>query len=120
MEEKIIECYENMYQGMILKDKVILDTCLDDSFVLTHMTGMRQSKKEFIHCILDGNLNYYTVCHEHYDIQMNKDIAILIGQSVVEAAVFGGGKGSWHLQQKIILKKANHHWVMIDSHASTY
>ena len=36
--------YEKMYDGMIAKNEEILREVLDDSFVLVHMTGMRQPK----------------------------------------------------------------------------
>ena len=50
MDEKdhIIAAYKRMYDGMIAKDEKILRDVLDDSFVLVHMTGMRQPKEEFI------------------------------------------------------------------------
>ena len=50
MEDKelVKNAYKKMYEGMIKKDEKILDEVLDDSFVLVHMTGMRQSKDAFI------------------------------------------------------------------------
>ena len=42
--EAIRQAYIRMYDGMISKDEKILDEVLDDSFVLVHMTGMRQPK----------------------------------------------------------------------------
>ena len=45
MEDKelVKNAYKKMYEGMIAKDEKILDKVLDESFVLVHMTGMRQS-----------------------------------------------------------------------------
>lgn len=51
-EREIIENrYSQMYLGMIEKDRAVLSEVLDDSFVLVHMTGMRQSKAEYIRAI---------------------------------------------------------------------
>ena len=36
--------YQEMYRAMIAKDIPALSAVLDDSFVLVHMTGMRQPK----------------------------------------------------------------------------
>ena len=47
-EQLIRDAYIRMYEGMIAKDESILREVLDDSFVLVHMTGMRQPKEEFI------------------------------------------------------------------------
>ena len=63
-KEQIQICYEKMCSAMIQKDRKALETVLDDSFVLVHMTGMRQSKSEFIDAVLDSTLNYYSATHE--------------------------------------------------------
>lgn len=122
MDEKefIRSAYKKMYDGMIAKDEVILRAVLDDSFVLVHMTGMRQPKEEFIKAVLNGTLNYYSAEHENLPVEMNGDTAVLIGQSVVGAAVFGGGRSNWHLQQKCSMKKVNGKWKITRSVASTY
>ena len=86
-----------MYEGMIAKDEDILREVLDESFVLVHMTGMRQSKEKFIKAVLNGTLNYYSAEHENLSIEINGDTAVLIGQSYVAAAVFGGGRSNWYL-----------------------
>ena len=45
--EQVKQCYEKMCSAMIKKDREALEIVLDDSYVLFHMTGMRQSKSEF-------------------------------------------------------------------------
>ena len=93
MEEQLIQAaYIRMYEGMIAKDEEILKDVLDDSFVLVHMTGMRQPKEEFIKAVMNGTLNYYSAEHENMPVTINGDTAILTGQSYVAAAVFGGGR----------------------------
>ena len=119
-QQEIIRAYERMYEGMITKDAGILDEVLDDSFVLVHMTGMRQSKEEFIKAVLNGTLNYYSAKHEHLPVQINGDTAVLKGQSCVCAAVFGGGKSYWHLEQLCRMKKKEGRWVIAHSTAGTY
>ncbi len=112
--------YKAMYSAMIEKDRSGLEDILDDSFVLVHMTGMRQNKGEFIDAVLDGTLNYYSAVHENTPVHITGDTAIVTGQSYVQAAVFGGSKHSWHLQQKCSLKKSGGRWKITRSVASTY
>jgi ketosteroid isomerase-like protein len=119
-EQLIRDTYVRMYEGMIAKDESILRKVLGDSFVLVHMTGMRQPKDAFIKAVLNGTLNYYSAEHENMPLEINGDTAILTGQSYVAAAVFGGGKSNWHLQQKCSLKKTDGVWKIIRSVASTY
>lgn len=109
-----------MYQAMIQKDRAGLSAVLDDSFVLIHMTGMRQSKQAFIQAVMNGTLNYFSAAHENMPVALNGDTAMLTGQSVVSAAVFGGGRHTWHLQQKCSMKKTEDGWKITQSIASTY
>ena len=119
-EQLIRDVYIKMYEGMIAKDEAALREALDDSFVLVHMTGMHQSGEEFINAILDGTLNYYSAKHENMPVETNGDTAVLTGQSYVAAAVFGGGRSNWRLQQKCSLKKIDGLWKITRSVASTY
>lgn len=119
-ETKIKKCYRQMYQAMTEKDMDTLSEVLDDSFVLVHMTGMRQSKEAFLRAVGNGTLNYYSADHESIQVRQSGDQAALVGQSRVLAAVFGGGRHSWRLQQKIALTKQNDVWRMTLAEASTY
>lgn len=118
--ESVTEVYQKMYRAMVEKDTVGLNEALDDSFALVHMTGMRQSKKVFIQAVMDGMLNYYAAIHENISVEIAGDTALLIGQSVVIAAVFGGGRSRWRFQQKCKLKKTGGIWKITESVASTY
>ena len=119
-EQIIRDAYIRMYEGMIKKDESILREVLDDGFVLVHMTGMRQPKQAFIKAVLNGTLNYFSAEHENMPVEISGDTAVLTGQSYVAAAVFGGGRHNWHLQQKCSLKKTDGVWKITRSVASTY
>ena len=118
--EAIRQAYMRMYDGMISKDEKVLNDVLDDSFVLVHMTGMRQPKQAFIKAVLNGTPNYFSAEHENMPAEISGDTAVLTGQSYVAAAVFGGGRHNWHLQQKCSLKKTDGVWKITRSVASTY
>ena len=120
--EKLLiqEAYIRMYEGMIAKDETILREVLDDSFILIHMTGMRQPKEAFIKAVLNGTLNYFSAEHENMPVEISGYTAVLTGQSYVAAAVFGGGRSNWHLQQKCSLKRTDGVWKITRSVASTY
>ena len=119
-QEKIMNCYREMYRGMIDKDRMILNEVLDYSFVLVHMTGMRQSKDAFIRAVEDGTLNYFSANHQRMDANIHGKQAELLGQSVVSAAVFGGGRHTWHLQLKLKLIQKDGAWGIAEARASTY
>ena len=104
-KQSIENLYQEMYQAMVSKDTVTLNRVHADNFVLTHMTGMHQSKQEYIRSIAGGTLNYYSAQHEQMDITVNGDHATLTGRSRVNAAVFGGGRHTWQLQLSFTLVK---------------
>ena len=122
MDEKdhIVAAYKRMYDGMIAKDEKILRDVLDDSFVLVHMTGMRQPKVAFLKAVANGILNYASAGHDSMDVTINGDHATLIGKSRVHAAVFGGGWHTWRLRQDLHLVRRNERWLIALAEASTY
>lgn len=119
-KEKAENCYRIMYKGMIDKDRNLLSQVLDETFVLVHMTGMRQPKTAFIKSVEDGTLNYYSAEHQKVTAEINGKQAQLLGQSLVNAAVFGGGRHTWHLQLKVKLLKIGDDWKITQAVASTY
>ena len=119
-KELLTQCYHMMYCGMIEKDMELLGDSLDESFVLVHMTGMRQTKSQYMDYIASGTLNYYSEKTEHIEITVSEDQAKLVGQSRVNAAVFGGGKHVWSLQLSMKAVKRNGKWYMTEAVASTY
>ena len=119
-KEQIENCYRQMYQGMLQKDRKVLSEVLDDSFALIHMTGMRQSKEAFIQAVEDGTLNYFTADHQNIEAEMHDNTAQLTGQSVVSAAVFGGGRHTWRLQLDLKLIRNANGWNITEARASTY
>ena len=117
---QLIMLYENMYQLMISKDTDNLAKLLGEEFALHHMTGMVQKKYEFLQAIRQRVLNYFSATHEKIDVQITEDNALIIGDSRVLAAVFGGGWHTWQLRQTISCKKENGTWFMEKSVASVY
>lgn len=118
--QQIEQLYQEMYRAMVEKDTATLDRVHADEFVLVHMTGMRQTKREYINAIADGTLNYYSSTHEQMDITIDGDRATLVGRSRVTAAVYGGGRNTWRLQLHFQLVKRDGRWQFTEARASTY
>lgn len=119
-QKKIENCYRQMYEGMITKNNEMLNSVLDKTFVLIHMTGMRQTKEEFIHAVEDRTLIYFSANHQQIEIEFNEDTAKLLGKSVVSAAVFGGGRHTWRLAIQMKLIKRENTWRITEAAVSTY
>ena len=109
-----------MYAAMVAKDEEELRRVHDDSFVFIHMTGMNQSKEEYIHAIMNGTLNYYSEQTDHIDVDIEGDQAIMTGNSRVSAAVFGGRRHTWRLALRFDARKVQGEWKLTKAQASTW
>ena len=109
-----------MWRALPAKDLETLDGLHADEFVLTHMTGMNQPKAEYLRCVRDGELNYFSARAENVFVEVHGDKGKLVGQSKVEAAVFGGRKNVWRLQLAFDTEKRGNKWILIRGVASTY
>ena len=114
------EKYCAMYRAMIEKDVVALNALLDESFVLTHMTGMQQNKQEFIRAVENGTLNYFSEDLLESKTIVHRNHVQFVGRSHVNAAVFGGGRHTWHLQLDIRFVFASGDWLISETVASTW
>lgn len=119
-KQQIETLYKQMYHAMVEKDTVTLDEVHADEFVLIHMTGTRQPKRDYLRAIKDGTLNYYSVEDDEIIIEVNGNKATMTGRSRVNAAVYGGGRHTWRLQIKSTLIKKDGRWLFVEQRASTY
>ncbi|MBO7702123.1 MAG: nuclear transport factor 2 family protein [Eggerthellaceae bacterium] len=121
-EELCAQLYRDLCDASMRKDAVGMAAVLADDYALVHMTGMRQSKRAYIEAVLDGTLNYHTTEHDSIEVRITADgdHAAICGRSRVNAAVFGGGRHTWRLQQDLKAEKRDGTWLLVESRASTY
>lgn len=117
-EQQLKDLYHEMWQALLTKDISTLEKIHADDFVLIHMTGLRQPKAEYLRCVYDGILNYFSEQTENIFVDVEK--GKLIGQSKVNAAVFGGGRNTWRLQLDFNVEKIIGRWIFKSARASTY
>ena len=119
-KEFIREMYRTYWKYMIEKDADGLRSLMAENYNLMHMTGVRQSREEFIKGLLGGTFNYFSAAHDVIDVEVHGDTADLIGKSRVVAAVYGGSRNAWRLQGDFTLKKLDGRWQFTSSKASVY
>ena len=114
--------YRDLCDASMRKDAQGMAAVLADDYVLVHMTGMRQGKQAYIQAVCDGTLNYYSTVHDSIDVDVadGGSTATICGRSRVNAAVFGGGRNTWRLQQRLKAEKRDGRWLLVESRASTY
>lgn len=116
--EKLEALYREMWQCLIEKNISRLDEIHDKNFTLTHMTGMRQSKTEYLRAIREGDLNYFSESTDEIQIDLARQK--MVGRSRVNAAVFGGSRHTWRLQLAFDVENRDGSWILNSAIASTY
>ena len=119
-KEQIEEIYKNLSKASIDKDINLLNSILADDYILVHMTGMQQTKEDYINSVVNEELIYYEAIHEKIDIEINRNKAKVIGKTKTLASPFGMSKNWWRLKQKMYLEKTDDKWIIKKSIASTY
>ena len=119
-EEIIRNLYIELCDASINKDLNKLDEILADDYILVHMTGMNQTKEDYINSVKNGELKYYESIHEDIQINIKNNKAIVIGKTKTLASPFGIHKSWWRLRQDLELEKIERKWVIKQSKASTY
>lgn len=119
-EEIVKKIYTDLCQASIDKDIEKLNEILADNYILIHMTGMNQTKEDYIKSVENGELKYYDSIHESIEVSISEDKANVIGKTKTLASPFGFPKSWWNLRQDLVLKKINGKWQITHSIASTY
>ena len=119
-EKQIQKLYRDYWTGMIRKDAQGLRDLMAEDYYLEHMTGVRQTRDQFLAGLLAGTFNYYSAEHDAIEVRVHGDSAEMIGRSRITAAVYGGGKKSWRLQGDFTLRKEAGAWKLTSSGVTTY
>ena len=112
--------YIDLCEASINKDLDKLDEILSDDYVLVHMTGMKQSKEDYIESVKNGELSYFETKHESIEVTINGNEATILGKTKTLASLFGSSKSWWNLRQDLKAKKINGKWILTYSKASSY
>ena len=118
--ERIKDLYRAYWDYMIRKDADGLRKIMTEDYCLRHMTGVQQSREEFLIGLLNGTFNYFSAEHDSIEVEIHGDRAEMTGKSQVWAAVYGGGKHRWRLQGDFTLRRENGKWKLTGSEASAY
>ncbi len=121
-KEACAELYRSLCEASIRKDAAEISRMLADDYLLVHMTGLKQSKQDYLEALEAGVLNYYSAEHDSIEATVAPDgtSARILGRSRVNAAVFGGGRHTWRLQQDLKAEKRGGRWVLVEARASMY
>lgn len=111
-DSEIIDRFIEFQQALIDKDEEKLNEIISEDYELVHMSGKRQSKKQFIDEVTDGTLNYFkseikepTILHD------DENSASLVGDVTLTAKVYGIN-GKWTLDTVVSFFKVDGIWYL--------
>ena len=112
IQEEVLERFKEFSEALIEKDDEKLYEIMDDNYILTHMSGKRQTKEEYIDEIMDGTLNYYKskIIRPQVSI-IDETHARLIADVELDAKVYGI-KGNWTMNSEVFMKKIDNKWFL--------
>ena len=111
-EKEVLDCFVQYQQALIDKNKVKLNELMDKDYVLTHMSGKKQTKEEFIGEVMDGTLNYFkSEIHDPNILFDDDENATLISDVTLSARVYGV-ESEWTINTVMDFKKINGRWII--------
>lgn len=105
--------------AMIFGDVTLLDSLLDDDFTLTHMTGYKQPKAEWLSDIDTDRMSYHAIEDVEVSTHPTRNSAVLTAQTVTEATIWGG-HGTWRLQLRYEFERRAGDWIAMRCIATTW
>ncbi|WP_407413751.1 nuclear transport factor 2 family protein [Methanobrevibacter sp.] len=111
-DKEVLDCFVEYQQALIDKNDVKLNELMDKDYVLTHMSGKKQTKEEFIGEVMDGTLNYFkSEIHDPNILFDDDENATLISDVTLGARVYGV-ESKWTINTVMDFKKINGRWII--------
>ena len=117
--QAVIELYREMNHAMVAADIDALDKMLAPGYTLTHITGYKQTRAEWLAQVKSGEMRYFGTEEASVDARIHGDTATLTGRARTTANIWGA-QGTWPLQLEIDLRKLDGRWLMEKAVATTY
>ena len=118
-EQAIIDLYREMNTEMVAANTDALDKMLTPDYTLTHMTGYKQSRAEWLAQVKSGEMDYFSTKEVSVTPTVQGDHAQLTGRAITAANIWGI-RGTWGLQLIIDYEKHNGKWLMSKAVASSF
>ena len=109
--EKFLDEWNN---AMIAADTTQLGAMMDDGIILRHITGMTQTKREWLEEVASGSMKYHKIEKKNVKVSLNTDGSVNVSFTSVITATIWGSYGTWTLNGTMLLVKRNGKWIRTD------
>lgn len=112
-EKDLLGTQARYCQAMCDSDIDSMRQIVSEDMVFVHMSGMKQSKEEYLADIANGRLNYYTIGIRDPKIIIDGDHASITYTLVLNASAYGA-RGTYHMKGTHHYEKRNGSWIMVN------
>lgn len=117
MEAALRAGYAAQRRAMVAGDAESLGALLTDRFTLTHMTGYRQPKAEWLADVASGAMTYHSM--DDCAVGVDLSAGALTARTRTDATIWGG-RGTWPLQLRIEFTADGTGWLAARTVASLW
>ena len=111
-EKEVLDSFVEYQQALIDKNEDKLNELMADDYILTHMSGKKQTKAQFIEEVMNGTLNYFkSEIHDSNILFDDDENATFISDVTLTARVYGAS-GAWTIDTVMDFKKINGKWII--------
>ena len=114
LKKEIEQFLDEWNDAMIAADTVRLGAMMDDGIILRHITGMTQTKREWLEEVASGSMNYHKIEKRDVVVTQNSDGSVNVSFTSVITATIWGSYGTWTLSGAMRLEKHNGRWIRVD------
>ena len=114
IEQEIGQFLDDWNAAMIAADTVRLGAMMDDGIILRHITGMTQTKREWLEEVASGSMKYHKIEKRDVVVTSNSDGFVSVSFTSVITATIWGSYGTWTLSGTMRLVKRNGRWIRVE------
>ena len=111
LKKEIEHFLDEWNDAMIAADTVRLGAMMDDGIILRHITGMTQTKREWLEEVASGSMKYHKIEKRDVVVTSNSDGSASVSFTSVITATIWGSYGTWTLSGTMRLVKRNGRWI---------
>lgn len=106
---KLRELSERKFNMMLKSDTAALDQLLDANFTLTHLTGYKSPRAEWLSDLDSGRFVYHSIQPQSFDVSVSDQHSLAVSRAKFDATIYGG-RGRYNLQLTESYRRFGDEW----------
>ncbi len=114
LRTEINQFLDDWNDAMVAADTARLCAMMDNNIVLRHMSGMTQTKAEWLSEVASRSMNYHKIVKRDVEVSFQDKLAADVNFTSVITATIGGAHGTWTLHGTMKLANRAGKWIRIE------